>query len=108
MKLNTNYKDIAIRALKTFLQAAVAVLIIGAASVPAIIAVGLISALISVLMNLLNITPESIQGRAASTFLQTFLAAWAVSGYEFTYGVVASAAAAAISAVFNFVKETSL
>lgn len=106
MKLNTNYKDIAIRAFKTFLQAAVAVLIVGTASIPSVIAVGLLSALLSALMNLLNITPESIQGRAASTFLQTFLAAWSVSGYEFTYGVVASAVAAAISALINFVKET--
>lgn len=107
MKLNTNYKDIAVRALKTFLQAFVAVFLLGVASLPASILVGLISALIAVIMNIFNITPESIAGRAGSTFLQTFLATWAVSGYELTVGVIVAAVAAGFSAFVNYIKATS-
>jgi hypothetical protein len=104
--VNKNYKDIARRAGKTFIQAALAVFLVGTVSLPSILVVGLISALFSVGMNLFNVTPESWYGRAGSTFLQTFLAAWAVSGYELTIGVLTAAAAASISALYNFAKET--
>lgn len=107
MTLNKNYKDIAVRAFKTFVQSAVAVLVLGTVGLPSVAVVGLISALFSVAMNLFNITPQSIPGRAGSTFLQTFLATWAVTGYELTSGTLIAAGAAAISAFVNFVKETA-
>lgn len=106
MSLNTNYKDIAGRALRTFMVAAVSVYILGTVGLPAVALVGLLSALFSAGMNLFNIAPQSVAGRGASTFLQTFLATWAVTGYELTSGVLISAVAAAFTAVMNYVKET--
>lgn len=105
--MNHNYKDIAIRAGKTFIQAAVAVLVLGTVSLPSIAVIALLSALISALMNLFNISPQSTPGRAGSTFLQTFLATWAVTGYEFSTGTIVAAGAAAVSAFINFVKATA-
>lgn len=107
MTLNKNYKDIAARAGKTFVQSAVAVLVLGTVDLPSVAVVGLLSALFSVAMNLFNISPQSIQGKAGSTFFQTFLATWAVTGYDLTQGALVSAAAAAFSAFVNFVKETA-
>lgn len=105
--MNRDYKDIARRAGKTFIQAFIPVFLLGTVGIQAALAVGAISAVISIIMNLFNISPTSIPGRAGSTFLQTFLATWAVTGYEFTTGVIVSAAAAAFSAAMNFVKETA-
>lgn len=107
MSLNKNYKDILIRAAKTFIQASVAVLVLGTVGLPSVAVVGLLSALFSALMNLFNITPQSIPGRAGSTFLQTFLSTWAVTGYELTTGTLVAAGAAALSAFINFVKATA-
>lgn len=39
--------------------------------------------------------------RALKTFLQAGLAAWALTGYDFTKGAAAGAIAAGISAVMN-------
>lgn len=105
--MNRNFRDIAVRVVKTFIQAAGAVLLVGTVGlVPALI-VGLISALFAFGTNLFGITPTSIPGRAAATFLQTFLATFAASGYLLNEAVIVSAAAAALSATINFVKETS-
>ncbi len=103
----TKLQDIAVRGAKTFIQAAAAVLVLGTVGLPSALVVGLISAGISVAMNALNITPESIPGRAGSTFLQTFLATWAVTGYDLTGGALIAAGSAAISAIMNFVVKAS-
>ncbi len=45
--------------------------------------------------------------RAFKTFVQTFLAAWAVTSYDFEKGAVVAAVAAAISAVMNLFIQPS-
>lgn len=107
MSLNKNYKDIAARAFRTFVTSATAVLVLGTVGLPACVVVGLISALFSVGMNLFNISPVSSPGRGASTFLQTFLSTWAVTGYELSTGTLVSAGAAALTAFVNFVRATA-
>ena len=39
--------------------------------------------------------------RAFKTFVQTFLAAWAVTNFDFTQGAIIGAAAAGVSALMN-------
>lgn len=104
--MNRNYRDIGIRALKTFVQAAGAVLLVQTGLwLPAVI-VGLITALTSALMNAFNITPTSIWGRALATFVQTFIATFAAAGYIVNEAVIVAAIAAGLSATMNLIKDT--
>lgn len=107
MSLNKNYKDLLARAARTFVTSFGAVFVLGTVGLPACLVVGVLTALVGLLMNLFNITPQSVVGRAGNTALQTFLATWAVTGYELSTGVLVAAGAAAFNAVVNFVRETA-
>lgn len=50
---------------------------------------------------------KDIAIRAAKTFVQAFLAAWALSGNQLTKTALIAAAAAGISAAWNFVIKTA-
>lgn len=52
-------------------------------------------------------TTNAILIRAFKTFVQTFLAAWALTGYDFTQGAIIGGLAAAISAVMNLFIQPS-
>lgn len=104
--MNKNYRDIGIRALKTFVQAAGAVLLVKTGLwIPALI-VGLLSALASAAMNYFNLTPTSLWGRAVATFVQTFITTFAAAGYIVNDVAIIAAISAAISATMNLIKET--
>lgn len=45
--------------------------------------------------------------RAVKTFVQTFLATWALSDFKLEKVAIIGAGAAGISAVWNFIKETA-
>lgn len=107
MTLNKNYKDLFARAARTFVTSFAAVFLLGTVGLPASLLVGLLTALVGLLMNLFNVAPETILGRAGNTALQTFLATWAVTGYELSTGVLVAALAAAFNAFVNFVRETA-
>ena len=49
----------------------------------------------------MNQQTKDIVVRAGKTFVQAFLSAWAVSGFEFDKGVIVGAFAAGISVVWN-------
>lgn len=104
--MNKNIQDIALRALKTFIQAAGAILLVHTGLwIPALI-VGALTALTSAAMNYLNIAPTSLWGRALSTFVQTFIATFAAAGYVVNEAVIVAAVAAGLSATMNLIKET--
>ena len=107
MTLNKNYKDITTRAIKTFIQAASAVLIVNTVGVSAALLVGVISALFASGTNLFNVSPKSKLGRALATFLQTFTATWGATGFIWEPALMTGALAAAISAAMNYVHETA-
>lgn len=110
--MNRNLRDVAVRAAKTFAQAALGVVLasvfgvsLGALLVTACI-IGVVAALISFVQNVLGVSPESIPGRAAQTFVQTFGAVLVATGYVVNQATLIAALAAAVSATINFVKET--
>lgn len=107
MSLNKNYKDLLARAARTFATSFAAVFVLGTIGLPACLVVAALTTLVGLLMNLFHITPQSVPGRAGSTLLQTFLATWAVTGYELSTGAFVAAGAAALNAFVNFVRETA-
>ena len=110
--MNRNLRDIAVRAAKTFAQAALGVVLAAVLGVPATTllltacVVGVVAALISFAQNLLGVSPTSIPGRAAQTFVQAFGAVLVATGYVVNQATIVAALAAAVSATINFVKET--
>lgn len=111
--MNRNLRDIAVRAAKTFVQAAAGVVIASIVGVPVATLlitaaiVGVVAALISFAQNILGVSPTSIPGRAAQTFVQTFGAVLVATGYIVNQATLVAAFAAAVSATINFVKETA-
>ena len=112
--MNRNLRDILVRAGKTFAQAAVGVIIAAVLGVPTTTLlitaaiVGVVAALISFAQNLLGISPTSIPGRAAQTFVQTFGAVLVATGYVVNQATLVAALAGALSATVNYVKEANL
>ena len=57
-------------------------------------------------MNIIRLLAgNDIVVRAVKTFVQAFVAAWMVSGFVLDKSAVIAAAAAGISAVWNYVRE---
>ena len=103
--MNRNYKDIAIRAAKTFVQSFMALTTVAPDNIATVALIGAVSALQSALMNLFNISPTSLTGRAAATFVQTFVAVFASNAYSLDEATVVAAVSAGISAVMNLMRE---
>lgn len=110
--MNRNLRDIAVRAVKTFAATFVGVVLGAALGVPAGALLltagitGLVAALIAFITNLFNVSPTSIPGRAAMTFVQAFGAALVATGFVINQITLVAALSAAVTATINFVKET--
>lgn len=103
----TTIKLVLSRFAKTAVQAFVSVILLaGFGNIDVALIVSAAAAAISAGMNAVGVTPYSTAGRALSTFLQTFVAAWAATGYQPSKAALWGAGAAAIAALWNFTKKT--
>lgn len=109
--MNRNLRDIAVRAVKTFAATFIGVVIGSALGVPAGALLltagitGVVAALFAFITNLFNVSPTSIPGRAAMTFVQAFGAALVATGFVINQITLVAALSAAVTATINFVKE---
>lgn len=111
--MNRNLRDIAVRAAKTFAATFVGVVLSAALGVPAgallvtAALTGVVAAVFAFVQNILGVTPTSIPGRAAQTFVQAFGATLVATGFVINQVTLVAALSAAVTATINFVKETA-
>ncbi len=109
--MNRNLRDIAVRAVKTFTATFIGVVIGSALGVPAGALLltagitGVVAAILAFITNLFNVSPTSIPGRAAMTFVQAFGAGLVATGFVINQITLVAALSAAVTATINFVKE---
>lgn len=111
--MNRNLRDIAVRAVKTFAATFIGVVIGSALGVPAGALLltagitGVVAAILAFITNLFNVSPTSIPGRAAMTFVQAFGAGLVATGFVINQITLVAALSAAVTATINFIKSTS-
>lgn len=111
--MNRNLRDIAVRAVKTFAATFVGVVIGSALGVPAGALLltagitGVVAAILAFITNLFNVSPTSIPGRAAMTFVQAFGAGLVATGFVINQITLVAALSAAVTATINFIKEAN-
>ena len=111
--MTRNLRDIAVRAVKTFAATFIGVVIGSALGVPAGALLltagitGVVAAILAFITNLFNVSPTSIPGRAAMTFVQAFGAGLVATGFVINQITLVAALSAAVTATINFIKEAN-
>jgi hypothetical protein len=112
--MNRNLREVAVRAFKTFAATFIGVVISAVVGVPVgallitAALTGLVAGGAAFLTNLLGVSPVSVPGRAAMTFVQAFGAALVATGFVINEVTIVAALSAAVTATINFVKESNL